>query len=117
VLTAYLALRWGFAPNAVVMDGRRNWAAMDRSADAVRDNWWRTFGILATIALIQLGPVLLATASRLAAPLVEGFITALVSALVLPFAVAGQTLLYYYLKARKGLDVSPAAVPAPEPDL
>jgi hypothetical protein len=109
-LAIYLALRWGFLAQAVVIEGVRGWDARDASADAVRGNWWRTLGILIVVALIQLGPITLASASALGPPLLEGTVTALVGALVLPFAVAAQTLLYYDLKARKDTPdvISPA---------
>lgn len=100
-LAIYLALRWGFLAQAIVIEGVRGWDARDISATAVRDNWWRTLGILAVVGLIQLGPVTLATASALGPPLLEGLVTAIVGSLVLPFAVAAQTLLYYDLKTRK----------------
>lgn len=107
-LTFYLLLRWGFIQQAVVIEDKRNWAALDASAGIVRGNWWRAFGILVVVALIQIGPVLLASSSALAAPIVEALVTALVSALILPFAIIAQTLLYYDLKTRSVADASPA---------
>jgi hypothetical protein len=108
LLTVYLAVRWAFSQQAVVLARRRNWAGLDTSADTVRGDWWKTLGTLLTVGLLQAGPVVLATASALAHPLVEATVTALVSALVLPFFVAAQTLLWYDLRSRKALDASPA---------
>jgi hypothetical protein len=99
-LTAYLSVRWVLAEQVVIIEGRERWAALDASAGAVRGSWWRTFGVLLVIALIQLGPLLLASAATAGPPIVAGGVTSAVSALVLPFAVAAQTLLYYDLKAR-----------------
>ena len=100
-LTLYLAVRWQFAIQAVMLEDRRNWDALDRSAFAVRTMWWRVLGILIVIGLIELGPVLMATAAELLPPLAAAAITSAVFALVLPFAVTAQTLLYYDLIARK----------------
>jgi hypothetical protein len=116
-LAVYLLVRWFFVANAIVMHDKRSWAALDDSADAVRGSWWRTAGILLVIGLIQLGfTIVFVPLSRLAHPVVDGAITGLIAALILPFAVAAQTLLYYDLKARNSVDHT-ATVVAPEPDL
>jgi len=117
VLTFYLSVRWSLYQQGVMIDGRRHWAALDVSADLVRGAWWRVFGILFVLGLTQLGPAALAGAAAVAPPLVEGTVVAVVSALVLPFSVAAQTLLYYDLKARKTLDLGVAPVATAEPDL
>jgi hypothetical protein len=118
VLFAYLVVRWAFALPAVMIDDRRNWSALNASAAIARGMIWRVAGILLAIGLIQLGPLLLASASMLAAPIVEGLITSGVSALILPFGVAAQTLLYYDLKARHAVDdARPAGIDDPEPDV
>jgi hypothetical protein len=117
-LCVYLVIRWYFVPNAIVIQNKRSWAALDESADAVRDSWWRTAGIVLVIALIQFGfTVSAAGASAYAPPLVDGAVSGLVNALILPFAVTAQTLLYYDLKARHAIDNAPPAVDAPEPDI
>jgi hypothetical protein len=118
VLGLYLAIRWVFEQQAVMIGEKRNWSALDDSADAVRDCWWRTLGILVVVALIQLGPVLLSQSATLLAPLAASAIIAVVFALVLPFSVTAQTLLYYDLKARKHPhDLSPDRLAAAEPDV
>ena len=117
VLPAYLVLRWAFYPQAVMVEGARAWRALDLSADAVRHKWWRVLGITLVIGLLQAGPLLLAGAASVAPPLIEASVSSLITALVLPFAIAAQTLLYYDLKARKFLDLSPPAVAAAEPDV
>ncbi len=99
-LLFYLAIRWAFNAQAVMISSKESWAALDDSADAVRDNWWRVFGILVVVAMIIIGPTLVAgTASNLP-PLAASAIIASVSSLVLPFAIIAQTLLYYDLKTR-----------------
>lgn len=111
-LTLYLAVRWAVAQQAVVLGGRRNWAALDASAGAVRGCWWRTAGVLAMLALIQAGPLLLSSAASVAHPLVEASVTAAVAAFVLPFFVIAQTLLWYDLIARRESDAGTAGISA-----
>jgi len=114
-LTIYLVVRWVLLQQSVMVEGRRNWAALDDGADAVRGSWWRVLGILIVIALIELGPV--SIASAIAAPLpplASAALTSIVLAFVIPFPVTAQTLLYYDLKARKQADVTTDRLPAPE---
>src|SRR2546430_16884987 len=40
----WLFVRWAFVPQAVVLDGRRGVAALQRSAELVTGSWWRGFG-------------------------------------------------------------------------
>jgi len=116
-LTIYLVIRWQLAQQAVMIDGKRNWAALDQSANAVRGNWWRVLGVIIVIALIETGPVLLASGAMLLPPLPGATIFALVLALVIPFPVAAQTLLYYDLKARGQPDDHPDRIAAAQPDV
>lgn len=108
ILAPYLAVRWQFIGQSVMIEDRRRWAALDTSALLVEGTWWRVFGIMVVITLIQLGPLGLAALSSAAPPLIEATVTSLVGSLVLPFAVAAQTLLYYDLKARKHAALGPA---------
>jgi hypothetical protein len=117
LLGIYLAIRWVLEQQSVMIGGKRNWSALNDSADATRGMWWRTFGILLVVALIQLGPILLSQSAVLLPPLAASAIIASVFALVLPFSVTAQTLLYYDLKARKQDDVHPDRLAAAEPDV
>ena len=110
-LTMYLAIRWGFQTQAVMIERKENWAALDDSAEAVRGQWWRVLGIMLVVSLIVVGPTALASAATPLPPLASSAIISGVSALVTPFVVVAQTLLYYDLKSRP----SSAAV-APRPD-
>ena len=112
-LALYLAIRWMAMQQVVMIGGKERWLALDASAEIVRENWWRTLGILLVIGLIVLGPTALAATSAAASPLVEATVTSVVSALALPFFIAAQTLLYYDLKARNSIDPSPARIDAP----
>jgi hypothetical protein len=100
-LPVYLLVRWAFHVQAVVLEGRQNWAALDASAAIVRDNWWRTIGILFLTGFIAGAVSAIALVSTGAPPIVEATVTAGVYALILPFAVAAQTILYYDLRARR----------------
>jgi hypothetical protein len=93
-------VRWVLSEQTVMIEGRERWSALDSAAAAVHDRWWRTAGVLVTILLIQLGPLIIAGAATAGPPIVAGGVSSVVSALVLPFVVTAQTLLYYDLKAR-----------------
>ena len=112
-LALYLAIRWMATQQVVMIGGKERWSALDASSEIVRERWWRTFGILLVIGLIVLGPTTLAATAAAASPLVEATVTSVVSALVLPFFIVAQTLLYYDLKARNSVDLSPARIDAP----
>jgi hypothetical protein len=116
-LTIYLSVRWVLSQQTVMIEGRERWSALDASAGAVRGMWWRTLGILVVIVLIQLGPLIIATAATAGPPLVAGGVTSVVSALVLPFVVTSQTLLYYDLKARLHDDASADRLTPAEQDV
>ncbi|MBF6599999.1 MAG: hypothetical protein IVW36_05780 [Dehalococcoidia bacterium] len=116
-LTLYLLVRWAVQQQAVIIEGRANWSALDSSAAAVRGWWWRTLGIIIVIGLIQAGPLLLSQAAKAGPPIIAGGVTSIVSALVLPFAVSAHTLLYYDLKARQHDAVSADRLTPAEPDL
>jgi hypothetical protein len=101
VLAAYLAVRWGLQGQAVMIDRKERWVALDESADLVRGQWWRVLGIMLVVSLIVVGPTALAGAAEVLPPLASSAIISGVSALVTPFAVIAQTLLYYDLKSRR----------------
>lgn len=99
-LLFFLAIRWAFNTQSVMVSGKQNWAALDDSADAVRNSWWRVLGILLVVGLIVVGPTLLAQFAVFLPPLAAAAIISAVSAVVLPFAIIAQVLLYYDLKIR-----------------
>lgn len=116
-LTIYLSVRWVLATQAVMIEGVERWPALNSSAAAVRGRWWRTFGILLVLALVQVGPFIVASAGVYAPVLIGAIMSSVIAALVLPFAVTAQTLLYYDLKARTHDDIRPDRFAAPEQDL
>lgn len=114
----WLFVRWYFAPQAVVVDGRRGVGALERSAELVTGAWWRVFGVIvfATVAvgipgtLIQLPFNSLANSADSSAISLAGQVVA--SALTAPFEALMLTLLYFDLLARRSL---PAMVPPVQP--
>lgn len=116
-LTVYLSVRWAVATQAVMLEGGARWSALDSSAAAVRGRWWRTLGVLLLIGAVQLGPALVAAAAGAGPPIVAGGVASAVAALVLPFVVASQVLLYYDLKARAHADAGAHRLAAAEQDV
>jgi hypothetical protein len=114
----WLAVRWYFAPQAVVVDARRNVGALERSAELVTGSWWRVAGILlftavcTEIAAAVLGLPLsaLARSSDSGALFLAGQV--LGGVFLTPFAALMLTLLYFDLLARRRL---PAMVPPVQP--
>lgn len=104
----YLAVRWFFVPQAVVIEGARGPAALSRSSQLVQGSWWRTFGlvVLANVAIAVPG-LLLTTPFAALAESSDRAVWALVgsmlaSAVTAPFVALYSTLLYYDLLARAG---------------
>jgi len=102
----YLAVRWYFVPQAVVIEGARGAAALTRSSQVVEGFWWRTFGlvVLANLAVAIPGLLLLAPFNAIAASSDQA-VWALVGTIVTtsvttPFVALYSTLLYYDLLAR-----------------
>jgi hypothetical protein len=113
----YFVVRWTFGAQAVMIEGKRNWAALDASSSIVKGYWWRTLGIVLVIVIISLGPSVIAGPATLLPPLPSATILGLVIALTIPFLVTAQTLLYYDLKARSAPHAATDGVPSAEPDL
>ena len=105
----YILVRWVFVPQAVVLDGARGTAALARSGEVVRGFWWRAFGILllgnlaATLpGLVIAGPMraLAESADRELYSLIGSMASQVVTA---PFVAVLLTLLYFDLRARRGV--------------
>jgi hypothetical protein len=99
----WLAIRCYFAVQAAALDGDQPAAAMRRSADVVRGQWWRTLGyLLGTGLLLGVGGSFATTAfaaSGNGALFVAG--TAVIESIVLSLTAIFATLLYYDLRARR----------------
>lgn len=114
----YLAVRWYFAPQAVVVDNRRGVQALERSAELVSGQWWRVFGVLLLVLIsvgaaqsaIQAPFTVLAKSADSSAVWLLG--TMVSTAFTAPLEALMLTLLYFDLLARRSL---PAMVPPVQP--
>ena len=103
----YLAVRWFFVPQAVVIDGARGSTALSRSSEVVQGFWWRTFGLVVVVNLAVAIPALVLTSPFTAiATSTDEAVWALVGSIVAesvtaPFAALFSTLLFYDLCARR----------------
>ena len=103
----FLAIRWFFVPQAVVIDGARAADALRRSGDLVQGFWWRTFGLvlLANVAVAVPGLILLAPFNEIARStdraVWEIVGTAVTTSVTAPFVALFATLLYYDLLTRR----------------
>ena len=103
----YLAVRWYFVTQTVVIEGARGTNALARSSAVVQDAFWRTFAILllANLATALPGILILtpltaaAEAADREAVLLVGEIAA--ESLTTPFVALVATFLYHDLRARK----------------
>jgi hypothetical protein len=103
----YLAVRWYFVPQAVVVEGIRGPAALSRSSALVDGFWWRTFGlvVLANIAIAIPGFLVLTPFTAIAESTDRALWSlvgsAVATSLTSPFVALYSTLLYYDLVARR----------------
>lgn len=103
----YLAVRWYFVPQAVVIEGARGPAALTRSSQVVEGFWWRTLGLvlLANLAVAIPGLVLLVPFTAIAASTDQAVWalvgTILTTSVTTPFVSLYSALLYYDLVARR----------------
>jgi hypothetical protein len=104
----YVAVRWYFVPQAVVIEGERMVAALARSSQVVQGFWWRTFGLVVLVNLAVLVPgLLLTTPFSALADATNREVWSLAGAVgaetvTAPFVALFSTLLYYDLRARRG---------------
>jgi hypothetical protein len=104
----YLAVRWFFVPQAVVIEGARGPQALSRSAQLVQGFWWRTFALvlLANVAVAIPSFLLLAPFAEIAESTdraVWAMVgSAITTSVTTPFVALYSTLLYYDLLARRG---------------
>lgn len=103
----WLLVRWCLFGQAVMIDGARtSRGALAASARAVRGHWWRVaITALSFIVLTQVpGPLIGFVVLGLADRSVEfvNTLSGLIFAALVPFGIAGQTLLY--LRLREGQD-------------
>jgi hypothetical protein len=105
----YLLVRWSFAIQSTVIDGKRGVEALNRSGELVQGSWWRVAGITLAANFLVGGlsaligaPFLAAARStdsaafELAGQIIGGVVFAAPAALI-------TTLLYFDQRARKNL--------------
>ena len=90
----YFAFRWTFIWQAALVEGVDSRAALSRSSDLVRGNWWRVLGIMLVVGII----VGMISSIVGLIPTIGQIIGAILST---PLAIIGATLLYYDLRVRK----------------
>jgi hypothetical protein len=104
----FLAVRWYFVPQAVVLEEARGPAALSASGRAVQGFWWRACGILvvANLAASLPGLILLLPFQGIAIS-TDRAVWELVGqtaaeTVATPFVALVSTLLYFDLRARRG---------------
>jgi hypothetical protein len=105
LLGAWLIVRWAFLAQVVLLEDASAVAALRRSAQLVRGNWWRVASMLLfviTVALL-LGPLvgtLLLFVTNASFDFIN-LVSAVVYAVVLPYAAIASTYLYFDLRVAK----------------
>ena len=94
----YFGVRWIFIWQAALFEGVGPRAALSRSSDLVRGNWWRVGGILFVVGIIA-GAISWVLGLILGLIPVVGEIIGII--LPTPIAITGATLLYYDLRVRR----------------
>jgi hypothetical protein len=105
----YLAVRWAFFPQMVVLEGARAGEALSDSSDIVQGHWWRTFGILFVVWLLA---AIIGSPATAINWTISSFIGVplgiVIATLVLPFMGIAYTLLFFDLQSRERERVSTA---------
>lgn len=89
----HLGNRWAFAQAVIMVENAGATQALARSAELVKDQWWRTFGINLLLGII----VGFMTLASLSFPILG----ALVAPFIAPFPANANMSLYLDLRARK----------------
>jgi len=103
----YLAVRWYFVAQVVVIEGKRGVEALTRSAAVSRDAFWRTLGILLLANVLAAVPgILVLTPLSAAAQSADSQAVLLLGeiateSLTTPFVAVVATLLFHDLRVRQ----------------
>jgi hypothetical protein len=102
----WIAIRWYFGVQAVIVDGLPPLQALGRSAELVRGAWWRTFGCVAAMVLLALAIASIMTAIVAAFDSPPIYVTGLIlaQAVTLSLTATFGTLLFFDLRARRRLE-------------
>lgn len=112
----YVAVRWFFVPQAVVIDGARGGDALRRSWELVQGFWWRTLGValLANLVAVIPGIMIVGPLDALAKSADQQAISLagsiLAETLTAPFVALVSTLLFFDLRARRSANTSGAVI-------
>ena len=101
----YLLVIWFFAFEAIMIEGKESIAALGRSRELVRGNWWRLFGVGVVFVLI-FGAVSIAggiagLVLEIFSPVPGQLAFTAATVLVFPVMSIGRTLVYLDLRVRK----------------
>jgi hypothetical protein len=99
----WLAVRWYFAGQAAVLDGRSPSEALQRSGELVAGRWWSTFGALLVggIAFALIGGIGAAIAGLVHEPVAYVALLTVIQAVALSLSALFGTLLFFTLRARQ----------------
>jgi hypothetical protein len=115
-LAVYLLARWLFFAQAIMLEDAGAGEAFKRSGDLVTGFWWRVFGILLVITIFSLVPVAFVSLvllpglaggieglGLLPTPLVvSATVTGVLGAIISPFFISAQTVLFFDQRERRG---------------
>jgi hypothetical protein len=119
ILVVWLLVRWALIAQVVILEGNSPRAALRRSSQLVRGDWWRVASLVLFVTTIGLllGPLLgaiLLFATSASFNFVN-LISSLVYVFALPFVAIATTYLYFDLELEKGEQPEREAVAVPAP--
>ncbi|MFN2464685.1 MAG: hypothetical protein ABR598_00290 [Candidatus Dormibacteria bacterium] len=105
-------VRWAFRYQVLYLEHAGVGGSLTRSSALVKGSWWRVFGILLLVVIViplvltlvvdvMTGLLALAAPAGLVRNGVEGLLSSITQALVLPFKAVATTLLYLDMRVRK----------------
>lgn len=103
-------VRWVLVAQVVMIEGKRGQEVLARSAELVAGRWWNTFGRLLIMGLVIGIPIgILQQALASAFPGVAGSILSSATGFIsVPFGIIAVSLMFFDLRARKGVADGPA---------
>jgi len=97
----YFGIRWSFCIPAVIIEDRKPMAAISRSSQLVKDNWWRVFCYAIISLLIALAIGLVISIFSLIPGVPSQFVSTIVGILITPIVSILLTLLYFDIRLQK----------------
>jgi len=97
----YLAVRWAFVFQAVVIEGHGVEDAFSRSSALVKGRWWRVFGLLLIWVLIMAAVNSAVSFPLALLPVLSNILQFALELFVTPLMVIFTTLLFFDLRSRK----------------